>query len=151
LPALRERRADIGRLATVFARKYAQRMGRTLEPLSKECLRRLEAYSWPGNVRELQNIIERAVITSRDGRLNLDRALPESLNAIPTAIPTGENVNHRIRTAKELEELERQNIIAALNAADWKIAGATGAAQLLGMRPTTLSSRIKALGIERKR
>jgi PAS domain S-box-containing protein len=151
LPPLRERRADIGILATAFARKYAQRMGRTLEPLSEDCLRRLEAYSWPGNVRELQNIIERAVITSRDGRLNLDRALPESVNAIATALTNGENVNHRVRTAKELEELERQNIIAALDSADWKIAGAKGAAQLLGMKPTTLSSRIKALGIERKR
>jgi transcriptional regulator with GAF, ATPase, and Fis domain len=151
LPPLRERRADIGILATAFARKYAQRMGRTLEPLSEDCLRRLEAYSWPGNVRELQNIIERAVITSRGGRLNLDRALPESVNTIAAALSTGENTNHRIRTAKELEELERQNIMAALESADWKIAGAKGAAQLLGMKPTTLSSRIKALGIERKR
>jgi formate hydrogenlyase transcriptional activator len=91
------------------------------------------------------------VITSRDGRLNLDRALPESVNAIATALTTGENVNHRVRTAKELEELERQNIIAALDCAEWKIAGAKGAAQLLGMKPTTLSSRIKALGIERTR
>jgi transcriptional regulator with GAF, ATPase, and Fis domain len=149
LPALRERRADIGILATAFARKYAKRMGRTLDPLSENCLRRLEAYSWPGNVRELQNIIERAVITSRDGRLNLDRALPESVNAIAAALTTGENVNHRVRTVKELEELERQNIIAALDSADWKIAGANGAAQLLGMKPTTLSSRMKAFGIER--
>ena len=125
-------------------------MGRALEPLSEDCLRRLEAYSWPGNVRELQNIIERAVITSRDGRLNLDRALPESGNAIAAALSTGENVNHRIRTAKELEELERQNIIAALESSDWKISGVNGAAQLLGMRPTTLSSRMKALGIERR-
>src|SRR6266550_1672910 len=150
LPALRQRRADIGILATSFAQKYAQRMGRALEPLSEDCLRRLEAYSWPGNVRELQNIIERAVITSHDGRLNLDRALPESINAIAAALSTGENVNHRIRTAKELEELERQNIIAALESSDWKISGVNGAAQLLGMRPTTLSSRMKALGIERR-
>jgi PAS domain S-box-containing protein len=150
LPGLRERRADIGILATAFAQKYAQRMGRTLEPLSEDCRRRLEAYSWPGNVRELQNIIERAVITSRDGKLNLDRALPESVNAIAAALATGENVNRRVRTAKELENLERQNIIAALESADWKIAGANGAAQLLGMKPTTLSSRMKALGIERR-
>jgi transcriptional regulator with GAF, ATPase, and Fis domain len=151
VPTLRERRADIGLLATSFARKYAQRMGRTLEPLSEDCLRRLEAYSWPGNVRELQNIIERAMITSRDGRLNLDRALPETVNAIAAAVAIGENVNHRVRTAKELEELERQNIIAALKSSEWKIAGESGAAQLLGMKPTTLSSRMKALGIERQR
>ena len=150
LPALRERRGDIGILATAFARKYAKRMGRTLDPLSEDYLRRLEAYSWPGNVRELQNIIERAVITARDGQLNLDRALPESVNAIAAVLSTGENVNHRVRTAKEFGELERQNIIAALVSTDWKIAGANGAAQLLGMKPTTLSSRMKALGIERR-
>ena len=151
LPPLRERRGDIGILATAFAQKFAQRMGRTIEPISGECLRRLQAYSWPGNVRELQNIIERALITSRDGRLNLDRALPESVGAMAATLSTGKDEKPRVRTVKELEELERQNIIAALESADWKIAGANGAAQLLGLKPTTLSSRIKALGIERRR
>ena len=70
--------------------------------------------------------------------------------SVAVALTTGGNVNRRVRTAKELEELERQNIIAALESADWKIAGANGAAQLLGMKPTTLSSRMKALGIERR-
>ena len=146
LPPLRERREDIASLATAFAQKFAQRMGRTLEPLSEDCLRRLQAYSWPGNVRELQNIIERAVITSRDGRLNLDRALPESVNAIAAALANDDADPKRVRTAKELEELERNNIIAALRASDWKVAGQNGAAQLLGVKPTTLSSRMKALG-----
>jgi formate hydrogenlyase transcriptional activator len=113
-------------------------------------VKRLQSYSWPGNVRELQNIIERAMITSRDGRLNLDRALPESgaLRAIkpPESSVTMKNVH----TAKEFEELERNNIIAALEASRWKVAGQKGAAQLLGVKPTTLSSRIRALGIERK-
>jgi PAS domain S-box-containing protein len=151
LPPLRERPEDITMLASAFAKKFAQRFGRNLEPLSEDCLRRLRSYGWPGNVRELQNIIERAVITSHDGRLNLDRALPESVNAIAAALSRGENINHRVRTAKELEELERQNILAALQSVEWKIAGERGAAQLLGMKPTTLSSRMKALGIERKR
>jgi PAS domain S-box-containing protein len=151
LPPLRERCADIGILATVFAQKFAQRMGRKLEPLSEECLRRLQAYSWPGNVRELQNIIERAVITSRDGRLNLDRALPESVNPSAAALSSNGENSKRVRTVKELEELERSNIIAALEGTQWKIGGENGAAQLLGIKPTTLSSRIKALGIERKR
>ena len=79
LPPLRERRGDIGILAAAFAEKFAKSMGRPIEPLSVDCIRRLEAYRWPGNVRELQNIIERAVITARDGKLNLDRALPESV------------------------------------------------------------------------
>jgi len=152
LPPLRERREDIGILASVFAQKFAQRMGRTLEPLSEDCLRRLQAYSWPGNVRELQNIIERAVITSRDGKLDLDRALPESVNSTAAvALANGAVDLKPVRTAKELEELERNNIIAALDAAEGKVAGENGVAQLLGIKPTTLSSRMKALGIERKR
>jgi len=151
LPPLRERREDVGVLATAFARKFAQRMGRTLEPLSEDCLRRLHAYNWPGNVRELQNIIERAVITSRDGRLNLDRALPESVNASGAERAPEDERAPRVRTAKELLGLERDNLIAALEVSDWRIAGDNGAARLLGMKPTTLSSRIKALGIERPR
>ncbi|HLN85337.1 MAG TPA: sigma 54-interacting transcriptional regulator, partial [Candidatus Limnocylindrales bacterium] len=150
LPPLRERLEDIGMLATAFARNFARRMGRRLEPLSDDCVRRLQAYNWPGNVRELQNIIERAVITSRDGRLNLDRALPESVNAMAVALGTNNSTVQRVRTAKELEELERTNIIAALKAAEGKVAGEKGAAQLLGVKPTTLSSRMKALNIERK-
>ena len=149
VPALRERREDIRILATAFAQKYAQRMGRVLEPLSIDCVKRLESYGWPGNVRELQNIIERAVITSRDGRLNLDRALPESVNTIAAAL-TDAPITSRVRTAKELEELERANLVAALEAADWQVAGEKGAARLLGVKPTTLSSRMKALGITRK-
>ena len=98
VPPLRERRDDIGPTRDrCLRRKFAQRMGRTIEPLSDECLRRLEAYSWPGNVRELQNIIERAVITSRDGRLNLDRALPESVNQrLPRRSANGA-VDHQAR------------------------------------------------------
>jgi len=151
VPPLRERRGDVGPLAGAFARKFAQRLGRSIEPLSDDCVRRLESYRWPGNVRELQNIVERAVITSRDGRLNLDRALPESVNAVAAAVANDSSTVQRVRTAKELEELERNNIIAALESTEWKVAGENGAAQLLGVKPTTLSSRMKALGIERKR
>ena len=151
VPPLRERRGDVGPLAGAFARKFAQRLGRSIEPLSDDCVRRLESYRWPGNVRELQNIVERAVITSRDGRLNLDRALPESVNAVAAAVTNDSSTVQRVRTAKELEELERNNIIAALKSTEWKVAGENGAAQLLGVKPTTLSSRMKALGIERKR
>ena len=151
VPPLRERGNDISLLASTFARKFAQRMGRSIEPLSEDCLRRLKAYSWPGNVRELQNVIERAVITSRDGRLNLDRALPESGKVAASEAVSSEDTARRVRTAKELEALERTNLIAALEATSWRVAGTSGAAQLLGMKPTTLSSRMKALGIERRR
>ncbi|MGZ8476789.1 MAG: sigma-54-dependent Fis family transcriptional regulator [Candidatus Binatia bacterium] len=151
LPPLRERRGDIGVLAAAFAEKFARSMGRPIEPLSADCIRRLEAYRWPGNVRELQNIIERAVITARDRRLNLDRALPESVGVLAVALTGGEGAAKRVRTAKELEDLERENIVAALEASGWKVAGPDGAATLLGIKPTTLNSRLKALGIARKR
>jgi len=151
VPPLRERGEDIGLLASTFANKFAKRIGRSIELLSEDCARRLKAYSWPGNVRELQNVIERAVITARDGRLNLDRALPESSKEMIAEAALSAETPKRVRTAKELEELERANLVAALEATGWRVAGETGAAQLLGMKPTTLSSRIKALGIERPR
>ena len=150
LPPLRERRGDITVLASAFAEKFAKSMGRSIDPLSTDYVRRLEAYRWPGNVRELQNIIERAVITARDSKLNLDRALPESVGAAAVAPSDGESAARRVRTAKELEDLERENIVAALEASEWKVAGTNGAATLLGIKPTTLSSRMKALRIERK-
>ena len=152
LPALRERRNDIPLLASDFAGKFSRRVGKTLESLSPECTRRLMACSWPGNVRELQNVIERAVITAQDGRLNLDRALP--VGDVPprndSAI-TVEPAPSRILKLQELTELERENILRALDASNWRVAGTKGAAALLGMNPSTLNSRIKALQIARLR
>ena len=96
VPPLRERGDDVVRLASAFARRFAAKMGRTIAPLTADCARLLTSYSWPGNVRELQNVIERAVITATDGRLNLDRALPEasSVHLPPPerqAIPAGKH------------------------------------------------------------
>jgi transcriptional regulator with GAF, ATPase, and Fis domain len=152
VPPLRERGDDIASLASAFAERFAQRMGRTIEPLSQECIRRLRAYSWPGNVRELENVIERAVITSRDGRLNLDRALPEAAKGAVTeaAVLLEEGATH-IRTTQEIQKLERANLIHALETAGWQVAGENGAARLLCMNPSTLTSRMKALGINRRR
>lgn len=148
VPPLRERGDDVVRLAAAFAQRFARQMGRSVVPLTPDCVRRLQAYPWPGNVRELQNVIERAVITAADGRLNLDRALPE---APPSPLATAEATvaNGAIQTAKELEQLERANIIRALQSADWKVSGDKGAARLLGMNASTLSSRMKALGISK--
>lgn len=146
LPALRERTEDIPALASAFARRYSQRFGRTIAPLSPDDARRLQRYAWPGNVRELQNVIERAVITAADGRLNLDRALPD----VPSAVDT--TAVHRtsaspIHTLRELEELERANLARALETSGGRISGSGGAAALLGMNPSTLRSRMKALGV----
>ena len=147
VPPLRERGDDIILLAAAFAERCARKVGRTLAPLSDESARRLRAYAWPGNVRELQNVIERAVVISRDGVLDLDRALPDSApRAAPAelAAETG-----RVRTAREMAQHERANVLRALEAAAWRISGEGGAAALLGLKPTTLTSRMKTLGIRR--
>ncbi|MDF0645804.1 MAG: sigma 54-interacting transcriptional regulator [Nitrospira sp.] len=151
LPPLRERGDDVVRLASSFAQRFAGRMGLTIAPLTADCARRLKSYNWPGNVRELQNVIERAVITAADGCVNLDRALPE---ATSVSVPAAEEIPPsaaRIKTAQEVEELERANILRALESAHWKVSGKKGAASLLGMNASTLSSRMKVLKLQKPR
>jgi PAS domain S-box-containing protein len=148
LPPLRERREDIPALAAAFAQRFGQRIGRAIASLTPECARRLQSYAWPGNVRELQNVIERAVITAVDGRLNLDRALPELPPETPAITRTPASDQSPIRTLAELEALERDNLCRALEAAQWRVSGERGAAALLGMNPSTLRSRMKALGLK---
>ena len=150
VPPLRERSDDIGLLASSFASKFAKQIGRSIQPLSASSIRRLQAYSWPGNVRELQNVIERAVITSTNGQINVDRSLPEqkSETGKPSNVKTTDSED-RIHTVEEFQELERQNILRALKAANWRVSGENGAAQLLGMNQSTLASRMKTLGIQR--
>jgi transcriptional regulator with GAF, ATPase, and Fis domain len=148
LPPLRERGDDVVFLAEEFARQFATRAGRRLAPLGPEARARLREYPWPGNVRELQNVIERAVITAREGQLNLDRALPVNVSeGGPTRIPDSPGV----LTAHDLARLERENIRRALEATGWQIAGEAGAARLLGLAPSTLASRVKALRLRRHR
>jgi PAS domain S-box-containing protein len=150
VPPLRERGDDVVLLAGLFASDFARQSGRKIAPLTPDDAARLRRYDWPGNVRELQNVVERAVLTSRDGRrLNLDRALPEAL-ASGAAMHTGDAPGtDRILTVTELRDLERNNLLRALEASSWRISGAEGAAESLGMNPNTLASRIKALGIKR--
>jgi PAS domain S-box-containing protein len=148
LPPLRERGDDVVFLAEEFSRQFAARAGTRLSPLGTEDAKRLREYGWPGNVRELQNVIERAVITSRDGRLNLDRALP----APPAADgDRRDGEPTRVLTAEEFTRLERENLERALEATGWQIAGESGAARLLGIAPSTLASRLKALRLRRGR
>jgi PAS domain S-box-containing protein len=141
VPPLRDRGDDVVLLARAFAARVAQRMGRAVEPLGVEDEAALRAYGWPGNVRELQNVIERAVITSIAGRLAVRRFLPQPAPPEAAASP--------VRTMQDLERVERESIVAALDAAAWQVAGATGAAARLGTKPSTLRSRMKALGISR--
>src|SRR5262249_10061380 len=151
LPSLRERGEDVVLLAEMFARQLGKRRGVTVAVLSEAQKRRLRGYDWPGNVRELQNVIERAFITSVDGKtLNLDRALPD-VEPISITSPRNDIGESRVLTAKELKDLERKNIEAALVAAKGRVSGPGGAAELLGLNPNTLASRMRVLGIAKSK
>lgn len=143
LPPLRERGEDIIEIAEAFITKHARKLNKKIIKLDDIARHQLLAYSWPGNIRELQNIIERALIMSKNNRLELAPLLHLTQSNAETASSPAK----KIYTADELRELERQNILRALKLTDWKISGAQGAAALLDIPPTTLSSRIKALGI----
>jgi transcriptional regulator with GAF, ATPase, and Fis domain len=143
IPPLRERERDIDELARVFLEKYARQLGRELAPLSEGALERLRGYAWPGNVRELQNVIERGVIVSTGGVFDIERALPGPAPPPPARKAT------RVHTLSEMLALERENIERALAQTNSKVAGKTGAAALLGTHPSTLSSRMRTLGIKR--
>ena len=106
-------------------------------------VQRLQQYDWPGNVRELQHVLERAVITSTGSRLNVELPSATGAGRIPEASAAADSV----RTDAEIRELEGDNIRAALKAANGKVSGPGGAAELLGLKPTTLASRIRSLGI----
>ena len=146
IPPLRERAGDIGLLAKTFAERYSQQLGRPIQSLSEEEIACLESYRWPGNIRELQNIIERAIITARDGKINLP-ALISGSDTCSEVEPF--EAGQKVLTADELQQQERKNMIRALEATDWKVAGENGAARLLDIPPSTFSSRMKALEIER--
>jgi PAS domain S-box-containing protein len=148
LPPLRERPEDIPMLAEAFARRFAQRLGKPVGPLTADCSARLRAYAWPGNVRELENVIERAVITAVAGQMNFARAFPETVSstAVESASETGSD---RIFSAPEMEELERRNFARALETCGWRVSGENGAARMLGLNASTMSSRMKVLGLKR--
>ncbi|WP_448044579.1 sigma 54-interacting transcriptional regulator [Bradyrhizobium liaoningense] len=143
---LRERREDIPLLAQHFLTRESKALKSNLR-LSEGEARRLTRYDWPGNVRELQNVIERAAILSQNGRLRID--LPD---ASGVQIPTGAarpkaDARPAVMTSSEMRDHERANILAALEASAGKVFGPGGAAEMLDIKPTTLASRIKALGI----
>ncbi len=155
VPPLRERREDIPLLARAFTQRIAERMSRSVELPSDHALSRLARYDWPGNVRELINVIERAVITARGGLVDLGRALPELEDSPETGRgrsgsvpgPAEPEDSSAVLTAAELQDLERRNLARALEVTGGTIAGKSGAAALLGMNPSTLRSRLKALGV----
>jgi PAS domain S-box-containing protein len=152
VPPLRDRREDMPMLASHFTRDAAHRLGVPPPRLTKSNIRELENYDWPGNVRELQNVIERAVILARDGRLNFE--LPQ--RSVPTreATPSLSTIVDDESISPSLDELairEREIVATALQRRQWKIYGADGAAALLKVKPTTLVSMMKRLGLQRPR
>ncbi|MGP0067113.1 MAG: sigma 54-interacting transcriptional regulator [Isosphaeraceae bacterium] len=146
LPPLRERPEDIPMLADHFLALAARKLGRPKPRLTAADVRELQRYGWPGNVRELQHAIERAMITATGARLSIDLPSAERAGPNPNEAPAEPR---KVLTDAEVRKLEADNLRAALAAAGGKIYGPGGAAERLGMRPTTLASRIKALGLGR--
>jgi transcriptional regulator with GAF, ATPase, and Fis domain len=148
LPPLRARKSDIPQLATHTIARMSKRHRMPPPPLTPEDIERLQRYDWPGNIRELQNVIERAVILSKGVRLRLDVALPRIAGATGEAIsPSDSRSDDAVLTDRECRDRERANVMRALDRADGRIYGRGGAAELLGINPTTLASRLRALQI----
>ena len=143
LPSLRERREDVPALVRHFATQYARKAGLPPPAIEDESLAAFVAYSWPGNVRELQNEVERAMILARGGEPTF--AAPGVSGATASQ---GEGLD-RIVSEAEWQGLQRENMVRALRATKWRVDGPGGAAELLGLRPTTLRSRMGAMGVER--
>jgi chemotaxis protein methyltransferase CheR len=137
VPPLRERREDLPLLVGHFVKSFSKRMGKVIDSVSPAAMRALENYRWPGNVRELANVIERAVISTTGSTLFLAEPLsgPERLE--------------QADGLKRLDDMEREYIVRVLNETGGKIEGTGGAAQLLGLNPSTLRGRMAKLGIRR--
>ncbi len=136
VPPLRERREDILPLVWSFVQEFSKRMGKRIESIPQKGVKALQAYPWPGNVRELRNIIERAMIITTGPVLHAD---------VPKIAQSGAD------QSGTLEEVEKRHIIEALNTTGWRVSGKDGAAEILGINPKTLESKMQRLGIQRKK
>jgi transcriptional regulator with GAF, ATPase, and Fis domain len=148
--ALRDLKEDIPLLVSNFLGICSRKFGIDPPRLKQRHIIQLQQYSWPGNIRELQNVVERAVISSRSGALEFHlptsgaRGSDESFGRVP-------EVQGKLLSDAEMKRFERQNLIAVLEKTKWKISGAAGAAEFLGVHPATLTSRLRVLGIKRPR
>jgi transcriptional regulator with GAF, ATPase, and Fis domain len=145
MPALREHREDIPLLAWYFIGKLQGRLGRKIEAISPLAMEKLKTYGWPGNIRELRNVLERAIILSPASTLELGeiQLVEDAAKRSPVA--------GRETPEKSLQDVERDHILRVLEDCGWKVRGKDGAAERLGLKRTTLNSRMKKLGIERPR
>ena len=149
VPPLRERMDDIAPLAMHFVDIICRDFGRDPLRITQQQLQTLNAHTWPGNIRELRNVIERAIIVSAGNRLRLDTVLPNSAGQ-----PSAKSIESRsgeleFVTDAEFRQMEKANVTAALRHANWRIWGEHGAAELLGLNPSTLKYRMKQLGVRK--
>jgi transcriptional regulator with GAF, ATPase, and Fis domain len=163
VPPLRRRGDDVVQLAVHFLEQVCREFGRPCPQLTQSQADALRSYAWPGNVRELKNVIERAVILSTADNLRLDLSLPAGLPGArqgglaatggpqPGPGHSGGSSGGAppFLTEAQMRDQQRANLVAALEAAHWRIAGKGGAAELLGIRPSTLADRMKTLDIRR--
>jgi transcriptional regulator with GAF, ATPase, and Fis domain len=142
IPPLRDRREDIPLLTSFFVSHRSKALGKDIASIPKATVNALMAYDWPGNVRELQNVCEHAIIVS-----------PGNKFVLPARFAGTESPRRHARgsTAKDLKSIEREHILEVLAESGWKIKGEGNAANRLGLKPSTLRSRMKKLGIERPR
>lgn len=149
VPPLRERKEDIPLLVSHFLEQSARRLRLALPRLTEHSVRLLQSYDWPGNVRELQNATERALILAQNGVLHFP--VPGAEAPVVTVAPSSRahGATPPILTERDLRKLECENLKSALRKTNWKVHGADGAAGLLGVKPTTLLSRMKKLGLKR--
>jgi len=136
---LRDRKEDIPLLVKHFVDKYSGQMGKRITNISKRVITSLQAYDWPGNIRELENVIERALIVSQDQKLELGGWMGKK------------DIAQKDDALVTLAQHEKAYILKVLHETTWRVSGDQGAAKILGMKPTTLESRMKKLGIKRGR
>jgi transcriptional regulator with GAF, ATPase, and Fis domain len=148
LPPLRARKDDIPQLASHTIARVSRTHRLPAPPLTAQDIECLQGYHWPGNIRELQNVIERAVILSKGGRLRFDAALASVAGAaIGSTSPVDDESDDVVLTERECRDRERANVLRALDRTEGRIYGRDGAARLLGINPTTLASRLRAFKI----
>ncbi|MEZ6319314.1 MAG: sigma 54-interacting transcriptional regulator [Phycisphaerales bacterium] len=148
LPPLRDRGDDIEFLANTLVSRIAHRFGRPTPRLTREELDQLRTYHWPGNIRELQNVIERAVITTPADAI---AALHQRSRQEPSRHSQDQREDRPVLSYQQLRELERSNLVAAMKMSEGKVAGPGGAAELLGLPPTTLHSKLRTFAVQNHR
>ena len=148
VPPLRERGDDVIQLAQHFLEQAARDFGRDPMTLTQSQAEKLRRYDWPGNVRELKNVIERAVILSPGNVLRLDKSMPDP-RPDEDVRDASKQAADSVLSEDEMREFQKRNIIAALKQSNWRVSGAGGAAEILGVKPTTLADRIRTYGIQK--